>query len=109
MTKYFLSIVMVVIAASNAFGDWALIKLDELVAKSDLIVTGTLHSADEDTEGFGKGRIKVDQIISAPRTGPTFTTTGENLKPGVNLKIKWWDGWACAAGMHMGWRGERGI
>jgi hypothetical protein len=82
-----------------------MIPLDELVAEADLIVVGTLYSADEDSEGIGKGYIRVEEIIS----GKATTIENRPLRVGDSLKIRWADNWACAAGMHMGRQGRKGV
>jgi len=87
------------------FAKWALVPLDELVAESDLIVIGTLHSAFENEEGLGSGQILVEKII----TEGAKTQEGSQLMPGDNLKINWSDNWACAAGTHVGRVNKKGI
>lgn len=90
---------------STSWATWAMIPLDELVAGADLIVVGTLYSADEDSEGIGKGYIRVEEIIS----GKAMTIENRPLRVGDSLKIRWADNWACASGMHMGRQGRKGV
>lgn len=97
--------VLTLILSNTLFATWALIPLDELVADSDLIVIGTLHSAAEDSEGFGKGYIVVDRVL----TKDAKTLDDVPLKQGDNLKITWADNWACAAGMHRARENKEGI
>lgn len=97
--------VLTLILSNSLFAKWALIPLDELVADSDLIVIGTLHSATEDSEGLGKGYIVVDYVL----TKNAHTLDGVPLKQGDNLKITWADNWACAAGMHLARENKEGI
>jgi hypothetical protein len=94
-----------VLFSSTLFGAWAWIELDELVRESDLMVIGTLHSATEDNDGIGRGRIKVEEIIA----GKAMTFDGVSLKVGDNLRINWADNWACAAGMHQRRIGKLGV
>ena len=91
--------------STTLFATWALVPLEQLVAKSDLIVTGTLYSAAEDSHGIGHGYIRVETIV----WGKALTMSEEPLKPGDKLKIKWADDWGCAAGMHMGRQGKPGV
>jgi hypothetical protein len=103
--KYSILIVLVLSFSSNLFAKWAIIPLDELVRDSDLIVIGTLYSAAENDSGIGEGRILVDEIIG----GRAKTLSDVPLKSGDSLIIRWADDWACAAGMHMRRRGEKGL
>lgn len=105
MKVLFNSAFLIILISTTVFGTWALIPLEEVVAKSDLIIIGTLHSAEEDSEGIGQGYIQVDEIIY----GKAVTLEGQPLKISDNLKIKWADNWACAAGMHQGRVGKKGI
>jgi len=94
-----------ILFSTTVIGAWALIPMEKVVAKSDLIVVGTLHSAEEDSEGIGQGYIKVDDIVF----GNAVTLENTALKIGDNLKLKWADNWACARGMHKGRIGMKGI
>jgi hypothetical protein len=105
MRRLVSAVVLVVFLSTTTFAEWALIPLDELVADSDLIVIGTLHSATENSEYEGKGYILIDEII----TKDVETFDRRPLKPGDNLKITWLDNWACALGMHLGWENKKGV
>lgn len=105
MKKLVSAVAILVLLSTTTFAKWAMIPLDELVADSDLIVVGTLHSATENSEYEGRGNILVDEII----TKGVKTFGGRPLKPGDNLKITWLDNWACASGMHLGWQNKKGI
>lgn len=91
--------------STTLFAKWAMIPLDELVADTDLIVIGTLHSASENSEYEGKGYIRVEQVI----TKGVNTLDGRPLVAGDNLKLTWLGNWACAMGMHLRWENQRGI
>lgn len=103
--KKIVSIIVLFVLSSQAFSMWAMIELDELVADTDLIIVGTLHSAVENSEYEGKGYILVDRLV----TRTAQTVGGRPLRQGDNLKIKWLDNWACAEGMHMGRVNEEGV
>jgi hypothetical protein len=105
MRKGIAAALLTLLSSTTLFATWAMIPLEELVAKSDLIIIGTLHSASEDETGIGRGRILVDAIVS----GNARTLDGRPLQLGDNLRINWADNWACAAGMHQGRIGKQGI
>src|SRR5262245_44171373 len=105
LRKCLFTIIVVLACSASVFGTWALIKLDELIRESDLIVVGTLHDATEDSRGIGRGYIAVERIISPG----AMTRESRSLVPGDNLKLTWADDWACAAGMHRGRIGKSGI
>lgn len=105
MKKIVCSIILLVLSSNVVFAMWAHIELDELVGEADLIVVGTLHQAEENYDGIGKGYISVDEVVS----GKARTIDGRPLTVGDSLKIIWADNWACAAGMHMGRRGKQGV
>jgi hypothetical protein len=109
MKKSVRCIVFLLLASSTLRATWASIPLKELVEDSDLIVIGTLHSANEDGDGIGQGYVSVEQIISRDLGDSYLTTAGRRLAIGDNLRIKWADNWACAAGMHMSRVGKKGI
>ncbi len=105
MKKLVCAAAILVFLSTATFAEWAVIPLAELVADSDLIVVGTLHPAEENSNGEGKGNILVDEII----TKGVKTLDGRLLKAGDNLKITWLDNWACASGMHLRWENKKGI
>src|SRR5688500_18658677 len=105
VTKLTFSLALFALLTTTVFGMWALIPLDELVEESDLIVTGTLHSATEDSQGLGRGYIRVENIVA----GNAVSLDKRPLAIGDNLKIEWADDWACAMGMHMGRRNQIGV
>jgi hypothetical protein len=107
--KLFAILLLSFISSSTLLGAWAAISVEELVADSDLIVIGTLHSASEDSAGLGRGYILIEQIVSNGQLQVPNTTEGQTLRQGQNLKISWSDNWACAAGMHMNRVGHKGI
>lgn len=107
MKRIVWSLLFMLVSVGSVTAEWALLQLDELVKDTDLVVIGTLHSASEDYEGIGQGYILIEEIL--PRRAMQHTSSGEALKPGDNLRLAWADNWACAAGMHMGWQGEKGI
>jgi hypothetical protein len=112
MIKKLLSVILLFVLLPTAlFAKWGLIPLDQLVADTDLIVVGTLHSATENSEGVGEGYILVDKIIAKDdsTTEGQKTLDGQRLKPADNLKLTWEDNWSCASGMHRGWEGKKGI
>ncbi len=105
MKKLVSAVAILVLLSTTTFAKWAIIPLDELVADSDLIVIGTLHSATENSEYEGKGYIRIDEVM----TKGVKTLNGRSLSLGDNLKITWADNWACAMGMHLGWQNQKGI
>ena len=105
MKKIFAGALLAIMSVTSSFGAWAVVSLEELVAESDLIVVGTLHSATEDHEGIGRGRIEIEEIVS----GKARTLEGRPLSVGDNLRINWADNWACAQGMHERRIGEKGV
>lgn len=109
MNKSIYSVLFILIFTSSLFATWALISMEDLLEDTELVVIGTLHSAEEDQEGIGKGYIRVDQVVTRNSVEGIPTTSGRSLSEGDNLKVKWADNWACAVGMHMGRQGEQGI
>lgn len=105
MKRVITSILLLFSLSASTWAKWALIPLEELVADSDLIVIGTLHSEYEDSEGLGRGYILVERII----TKGVKTLDNTPLRHGDNLKIEWADNWACASGMHLRRVGQKGI
>ncbi len=95
--------------SSTVLAAWAAISLEELIADTDLVVIGTLHSATEDSSGIGRGYVLVEQIVSNGQSQVPNTMGGKVLSPGNNLKMTWSDNWACAVGMHKRREDVKGI
>lgn len=110
MKRSIFTIIFALSLSSNLFASWALISTSELVKDTDLILIGTLQNVIEFTKDnidFSEGVLLVERVIA----GNGKTTSGDNLKAGDKIVIKWQNSSmiACPRVEHNGHENIKGI